>query len=43
MWLTGYSDGSETVCNYTKEPFIYRGETVGAEDWRLFGPGRDEI
>ena len=43
VWLTGYSDGSETVCNYTKKPFVHRGETVGAEDWRLFGPGRDEI
>ncbi len=34
--LVGYSDGSEVVINYGKEPFEYKGETVPARDYKLF-------
>ena len=37
VWLTGYSDGSETVCNYTSAPYVHRGESVAPNGWRLFG------
>lgn len=38
VMLTGYSDGSEVVTNYSKEPFVYKGETVSARDFKLFPP-----
>ncbi len=38
VFMTEYSDGSQTVCNYTDKPFSYKGETVAAKDFRLFSP-----
>ena len=35
VFLTRYSDGSETVANYTKKPFVYKGFEVPAEDFAL--------
>ena len=36
VFVTGYSDGSEVITNYTKKPFAYKGQTVPAEDFKLF-------
>ena len=36
VFITQYSDGSEVITNYTKQPFSYKGETVPAEDYKLF-------
>ena len=38
VYLTVYGDGSEVLTNYTQEAFLYRGKTVGPEDYLLF-PG----
>lgn len=40
VFLTGYSDGSEVVVNYSKEPFKYRGATVAARDFLLYPPAK---
>ncbi|MBE6413701.1 MAG: hypothetical protein E7035_04000 [Verrucomicrobiaceae bacterium] len=40
VFLTGYSDGSEVVVNYTKKPFEYKGQVVEARDYRLFKPSK---
>ena len=40
VFLTGYSDGSEVVVNYTKEPFEYKGQSVLARDYKLFKPSK---
>jgi len=36
VFRTRYSDGSETVCNYSDKDFSYRGKTVKALDYALF-------
>ena len=36
VFVTRYSDGSEVITNYTKKPFAYKGQTVPAEDFKLF-------
>ena len=38
VYITKYSDGSEIVTNYTKEPFTYKNQTVPASDYKLFKP-----
>ena len=35
VFRTGYANGESVVVNYTKQPFAYNGETVGAENWIL--------
>ena len=40
VFLTGYSDGSEVVVNYAKQPFDYRGKTVPARDFLLYSPAK---
>jgi hypothetical protein len=40
VFLTGYSDGSEVVVNYTKKPFEYKGQTVSPRDYKLFKPSK---
>ena len=37
VYRTGYANGESVVVNYTKQPFTYDGETVGAENWLLVG------
>ncbi len=36
VFVSRYSDGSEVITNYTKEPFKYKGKRVPAEDFMLF-------
>ncbi len=36
VMLTGYSNGQETVVNYTDAPFSYKGKTVPPLSWLLF-------
>lgn len=43
VFRTTYSDGSEVVCNYNETPFVYKGETVGGKDYKLFKPAKDSI
>ena len=38
VFLTGYSDGSEVVTNYSDKPFEYKGQSVPARDFKLFAP-----
>lgn len=38
VFLTVYSDGSRIVTNYSKKPFVYNGQTVAAEDYKLLKP-----
>lgn len=38
VYLTGFSDGSEIVSNYSPRNSVYKGETVKAKDFRLFKP-----
>ena len=38
VFLTLYSDGTEFITNYNKIPFIYKGQTVAAEDYKMFAP-----
>jgi len=38
VFRTTYSDGSEVVCNYSRQPFAYRGEAVPALDYKLVRP-----
>ena len=40
VFRTGYANGESVVVNYTKQPFAYNGETVGAENWILSSPKR---
>ena len=40
VYITKYSDGSEIVTNYTKEPFTYKNQTVPATDYKLFKPAK---
>ena len=37
VFRTGYANGEFLIVNYTDRPFAYKGSTIGAEDWRLFG------
>ena len=34
VFKTTFSDGTVTICNYSKEPFAYGDVSVPAEDWR---------
>ena len=36
VFVTRYSDGSEVITNYTKQPYTYKGDVVPAEDFKLF-------
>ncbi len=36
VFITRYSDGSEVITNYTKQPYTYKGQSVPAEDYKLF-------
>ena len=38
VFLSQFSDGSEIVANYGKFPYVYKGETVAPQDYRLFKP-----
>ena len=38
VYRARFSDGSEIITNYGKFPYVYNGETVKAEDYRLFKP-----
>ena len=38
VFLTSYSDGSETVVNYTDKDFDYKGEKVGPKSYKLYNP-----
>ncbi len=38
IFLTRYSDGSETVVNYTDKDFSYKSEVVKAKSYKLFKP-----
>ena len=38
VFLTKYSDGSKTVCNYTDAPYIYDGKTVPPKNYILINP-----
>jgi len=38
VFLTTYSDGSETLCNYSSDAFVYRGTTVKPMDYALIKP-----
>ena len=38
VFLTLYSDGTEFITNYNKTPFIYKGQTVAAEDYKMLSP-----
>ncbi len=40
VFLTRYSNGEETVCNYRKLPFAYKGKSVPAMDYLLFKPDK---
>jgi hypothetical protein len=42
VFVTRYSDGSETAVNYSDKEVRYRGETVRAKDYRLFKPGSSQ-
>ena len=35
VYLVKYSDGSEMVCNYSKEPYKYKGATAKSMDYAL--------
>ncbi|MDD4017730.1 MAG: DUF5696 domain-containing protein [Kiritimatiellae bacterium] len=37
VYRSAYSDGSEIICNYRKEPFSYKGQTAGAMGYILVG------
>ncbi len=41
IFKTTFSDGTVTICNYSKEPFQYRTLSVPAEDWRII-KGKDK-
>ncbi len=36
VYLTRYGNREETVVNYSKEPFLYKGITVAPRDYKLF-------
>ncbi len=38
VFVTVYSDGSETITNYSQADFTYKGEVVPARDFKLFKP-----
>lgn len=38
VFLTTYSDGSQTICNYTDKEFPFRGETIQPKSFKLFPP-----
>ncbi|HNX35726.1 MAG TPA: DUF5696 domain-containing protein [Kiritimatiellia bacterium] len=38
VFLTTYSDGSETLCNYSSDAFVYRGTTVTPMGYALIKP-----
>ena len=38
VFLTKYSDGSKTVCNYTDSPYTYDGKTVAPKNYILLSP-----
>ena len=38
VFLTTYSDGSETLCNYSSDAFVYRGTTVKPMGYALIKP-----
>ena len=35
VYKTTYSDGTITICNYSDDPFEYKGTIVPAEDWKV--------
>lgn len=40
VFLTGYSDGSVVIVNYSDKPYEYEGSIVGARDYKLFPPAK---
>ena len=36
VYITKYSNGAESVCNYSAKPFEYRGEKIAPLDYRFF-------
>ena len=42
VFLTEYSDGSQTIVNYTDKDFEYKGVKVPPQSYRLFGPGKPQ-
>lgn len=36
VFCSTYSNGEKVVCNYTKQPYIYNGLSVGAESYKIF-------
>jgi len=40
VFITRYSDGSEVITNHSKNPFEYKGQSVPAEDYKLFKASR---
>lgn len=36
VFLTGYSDGSETLANYGEKPYSYRGDVVAPHGFKMF-------
>ncbi len=41
VFLTRYSDGSETVCNYNDTEIQYKDSTIKAHDFKLFKPKKN--
>lgn len=40
VFLTGYSDGSVVIVNYSDKPYEYEGSIVGPRDYKLFPPAK---
>ena len=36
VYCTTFSDGTQTVCNYSDKPFCYKGVGIAPESWHIF-------
>lgn len=42
IYMSTFSDGTRTVCNYSAEPFVYEGVEIAPAQWHIFKAANDK-